>query len=209
MNVMLQFKKGQFKPATTVDATFYDAVKKKALEGSSYGDEDANEGKASYAGYGYKGGEEQWYDEVYSEVHDWLLKIFGWGLPLLALCLGWSLTSFTKKTRNIKQLFGNTSAEIQTWYRDLPLGGDLHRSAGVLYAVDSKFCNEANLRRAQTIRTEHPVLRVGPLEMDTSVRTVRKNGSKLHKYYYIYGSSIFRKRAVKQTNNQVLKAILS
>ena len=39
---------------------------------------------------------------------------------------------------------------------------------------------EANLRRAQTIRTEHPVLRVGPLEMDTSVRTVRKNGSKLN-----------------------------
>ena len=152
MNVMLQFKKGQFKPATTVNATFYDAVKKKALEGSSYGDEDANEGKASYAGYGYKGGEEQWYDEVYSEVHDWLLKIFGWGLPILALCLGWSLTSFTKKTRNIKQLFGNTSAEIQTWYRDLPLGGDLHRSAGVLYAVDSKFCNEADLRRAYILR---------------------------------------------------------
>ena len=152
MNVMIQFKKGQFKPATQVSATFYDAVKKKALEGSSYGNEDADEGKASYDGAGAERREEHWYDEVYDEVYGWLLQILGWGLPIITLILGWSLTSFTKKTRNIKQLFGNTSAEIQTWYRDLPLGGDLHRSAGVLYAVDSKFCNEANLRRAYILR---------------------------------------------------------
>ena len=39
---------------------------------------------------------------------------------------------------------------------------------------------EANLRRSQMIRTEHPVLRAGPLEMDTSVRTARKSGDRLN-----------------------------
>ena len=67
----------------------------------------------------------------------------------------------------------------ETIVRALNMGGDDYlvkpfRPAVLIARI------EANLRRAQTIRTEHPVLRVGPLEMDTSVRAVRKNGSKLN-----------------------------
>lgn len=151
MNVMIQFKKGLFKPATQVNATFYDAVKKTALEGSSYGNETPKEGSASYASYGFEQ-EEHWYDELYDWAHETLLTILGWGLPIITVILGFNLTSFTRKTKNIKRLFGNTAAKIDTWYRDLPLNGDIHRSAGVLYAVDSSNCNERDLRRAYLLR---------------------------------------------------------
>ena len=89
-----------------------------------------------------------------------------------------TITHSAEQARNLIKMrrFDLVLLDIQ---RALNMGGDDYlvkpfRPAVLIARI------EANLRRAQTIRTEHPVLRVGPLEMDTSVRTVRKNGSKLN-----------------------------
>ena len=80
---------------------------------------------------------------------------------------------------NCPVIFISCINDDETIIRALNMGGDDYlvkpfRPAVLIARI------EANLRRSQTIREEHPILRVGPLEMDTSVRTTRKNGVKLN-----------------------------
>lgn len=112
-----------------------------------------------------------------------LIKMRRFDLTLLDIQLpGIDGIDFCEELRTVSNcpvIFISCINDDETIIRALNMGGDDYlvkpfRPAVLLARI------EANLRRSQMIRTEPPVLRAGPLEMDTAVRTARKSGDRLN-----------------------------
>ena len=75
--------------------------------------------------------------------------------PFFAFNLRGSYKDKVTRWKHMKRLFGNVDGKQEDWYRDLPFGGDLSSTMGVMRAVDSKLFSEVNLRRAYVLRLLH------------------------------------------------------
>ena len=100
---LVRFEKGLFSPTVSRDMSF-DDLKKRALEGSSYG-------------------ENSWMEKLF-------LAFFAllFGGSIFALIRAWILTALGYKYK--KSMYGKT--KITEWYREAPLDGNLFASSFVL-----------------------------------------------------------------------------
>ena len=105
---MVRFEKGLFQPALTHPGKRFEALKQKALEGSSYSEDD--EGDGGEAGI------------LRSETNWWLLP-YGLGILGVFFWMIWALISSALGYKYKKKFFGRS--KIDGWYRDIPLGGNL------------------------------------------------------------------------------------
>lgn len=152
MNVMVEFSKGLFTPVTTVKGTFYDRVKKRAFEGSDYEDTGKQTGEASYDNSEHSSSGFQELGELCYYGLAWIMALI---FPFFAFNLRGSYKDKVTRWKHLKRLFGNVDGKQEDWYRDLPFGGDLSSTMGVMRAVDSKLFSEVNLRRAYVLRLLH------------------------------------------------------
>lgn len=143
MTIMARFDKGVFHPVSTFTGTFRDKMQKKAFEGSDYSldladKEEANR-QSSHDGYG-TGGKKSWWRQAYDDMVAPFADIIGALLlfiaPFLFLSRFSTLFSQLKRDKNYKRLFGVKRPEAQEWRRDIPLGGDLNASYGVLKTLE-------------------------------------------------------------------------
>ena len=141
--VLLQFKKGHFRPSVVKDESFTESVKRKAFEGSSYNLEDAGLGKTasrfasdSYSGRFEPEGESFW--NIF-DTETWLIII---GMIVIGPFVWRSVKKDEKKKaqqlqlrkEHLLQLFGGPVKDIP-YYRDLPIGGNMILSGEILEAL--------------------------------------------------------------------------
>ena len=152
MNLMVEFNKGLFHPATQVSTTFYKSVKKKAFKDSDYTDleKEKGSGKVSLSGDGYE--KESSWDELLELIRDTFIVILIFCYLFSILYIWASLSDFKEDIRQKKRLFGNAGGKIQEWYRHVPFADDLQKTANVLCCVDKKLCSRDALRKAYILR---------------------------------------------------------
>ena len=143
MTVMVQFKKGIFHPATTVNNTFYKAVKKRAFKNSKYQDTEAMEKQASRSSF---------VDDSTWQVFDdfgWLLVIIL--APLVLIGAPLVTNSRCKRDKQLHRLFGNVKGKVDNWFRDVPCRGNLQKVAGIYFSITNDNDFDA-LRKAHIMR---------------------------------------------------------
>lgn len=134
--IMLQLQKGLLNPAVTLDESFTETVKRRALEGSDYDLEDAGlEGGASF----------QFGSDKLPDLEDTdgeVLTVFGVISGIIAsifMAVGMSIRKDKKRKQRLRerlsQLMGGMSLDDMPYYRNLPIGGNLLMSGATLTAV--------------------------------------------------------------------------
>lgn len=148
INVMVEFDKGLFHPATQVMKTFYKSVKREAFKGSDYTDLEKEKGAQQSSpldsGSGVSG--------ILDTLHDLLLFVLTLALPVAVIFFFVAIYGTIGYTNEMKRLFGNSRGKMMDWYRDIPFGGDIQKTANVLCTIDSKLCSKDIVRKAYILR---------------------------------------------------------
>ena len=116
--IMVRFNKGMFEPTVKEDATF-EEKKEEAFEGSDYE-------SSAFEDWTL----EDWFSTIF------VLGLFAWGIFDK---IGGYLSVWSARRKLKKQL---------TWYRDIPLGGDLQEANKILNAYRYAGDNDNNLLSA-------------------------------------------------------------
>lgn len=148
INVMVEFDKGLFRPATQVLTTFYKSVKREAFKGSDYTDLEKEKGaqQSSFFGYGVED------SSTFDTIHDLLLFVLLIALPVAVIIFFIAIYGTIGYTNEMKRLFSNGRGKMMDWYRDIPFDGDIQKTAKVLCTVDSKLCSKDIVRNAYILR---------------------------------------------------------
>ena len=146
MTVMVQFNKGLLHPTTTVNNTFYKAVKRKALRGSDYLDtEEMDAQQASKSSLaGLSSGTSSMMDVLMLILLIILAPVILIATPVLTM-------RACKKDKTMHHLFGNVKGKADNWFRGIPCNGLLNHTAGIYFAIKGKKDYDA-LRKAYILR---------------------------------------------------------